>query len=702
MKKMILAMCATALVCGCTNKGEVDNPFLSDFSTPFGVPAFDEIKPEHYMPAFELGMEQQKAEIEAIVNNNEPATFENTIVALDQSGALLNKVSYVFFAQNSACTDSAMQAISRELSPKLSKHSDDINLNPALFAKVKEVYETADTAALTKEQKKLLQETYKGFVRSGANLDSLGQAKLRELNSEISLLQLTFSQNMLAETNAFQLFIEDEKDLAGLPQSLIDNAAEAAAAAAAAGQQGKWLFTLHNPSVMPFLQYAENRDLRQKMYEGYINRGNNNNENDNKEVVRKLVEARIEKAKLMGYHDYATLALETRMAKTTEAVCTLFDQVWPSVLKKANEELNDIKAEIRKEGKNFEPMGWDWSYYANKAKQAKYAMDENELRPYLKLENVRDGMFLLANKLYGVTFTQVDSIPLPHPEATAFECKDQDGTHLGLLYLDFFPRASKRGGAWCGRYRNQTYADGHRKAPIVTVVCNFSKPAAGQPSLLTADEASTMFHEFGHALHSLFADVHYYGVASVPRDFVELPSQVMEHWVFEPEMLALYAKHYETGEVMPTALVEKLEKSGKYGQGFATAEYWAAAWLDMEFHLLNELPEGFDVMAFEKQVMDEIKLPKQIAPRYRTTYFNHTMGGGYTAGYYSYFWSEVLDADAYEAFKETGDIFNKDVAAKFRECVLTPGCIEDADVMYHNFRGATPSIEPVLKNRGLK
>lgn len=699
MKKMILAMCATVLVCGCVNKGEVDNPFLSDFSTPFGVPAFDEIKPEHYMPAFELGMEQQKAEIEAIVNNNEPATFENTIVALDQSGALLNKVSYVFFAQNSACTDSVMQAISRELSPKLSKHSDDINLNPALFAKVKEVYETADTAALTKEQKKLLQETYKGFVRSGANLDSLGQAKLRELNSEISLLQLTFSQNMLAETNAFQLFIEDEKDLAGLPQSLIDNAAEAAAAA---GQKGKWLFTLHNPSVMPFLQYAENRDLRQKMYEGYINRGNNNNENDNKEVVRKLVEARIEKANLMGYHDYATLALETRMAKTTEAVCTLFDQVWPSVLKKANEELNDIKAEIRKEGKNFEPMGWDWSYYANKAKQAKYAMDENELRPYLKLENVRDGMFLLANKLYGVTFTQVDSIPLPHPEATAFECKDQDGTHLGLLYLDFFPRASKRGGAWCGRYRNQTYADGQRKAPIVTVVCNFSKPAAGQPSLLTADEASTMFHEFGHALHSLFADVHYYGVASVPRDFVELPSQVMEHWVFEPEMLALYAKHYETGEVMPTSLVEKLEKSGKYGQGFATAEYWAAAWLDMEFHLLNELPEGFDVMAFEKQIMDKIKMPKQIAPRYRTTYFNHTMGGGYTAGYYSYFWSEVLDADAYEAFKETGDIFNKDVAAKFRECVLTPGCIEDADVMYYNFRGATPSIEPVLKNRGLK
>jgi peptidyl-dipeptidase Dcp len=347
-------------------------------------------------------------------------------------------------------------------------------------------------------------------------------------------------------------------------------------------------------------------------------------------------------------------------------------------------------------------MGWDWSYYANKAKQAKYAMDENELRPYLKLENVRDGMFLLANKLYGVTFTQIHNIPVPHPEATAFECKDKDGTHLGLLYLDFFPRASKRGGAWCGRYRNQTYVDGERKAPIVTVVCNFSKPAAGQPSLLTADEASTMFHEFGHALHTLFADVHYYGVASVPRDFVELPSQIMEHWVFEPEMLNLYAKHYETGEVMPTSLVDKLEKSGKYGQGFATAEYWAAAWLDMEFHLLNELPENLDVMAFEKQVMDKIKLPQQIAPRYRTTYFNHTMGGGYTAGYYSYFWSEVLDADGFQAFKETGNIFNQEVAEKFRKCVLKPGCIDDADIMYLNFRGATPDIEPVLKNRGLK
>ena len=697
MKKIMLTAAAALALCSCSTQPE--NPLLAEFNTPFGVPPFEQIKPEHYMPAFELGMEQQRAEVDAIINNAEPATFENTIAALDQCGALLNKVSYVFFAQNSACTDSAMQAVSRELSPKLSKHSDDINLNPALFARVKAVYETTDTATLTKEQKKLLSETYKGFVRSGANLDSLGQAQLRELNSEIALLQLTFSQNMLAETNAFQLFIDNEADLAGLPQSLIDNAAEAATAV---GQEGKWLFTLHNPSVMPFLQYAENRELRQKMYEGYTNRGNNENENDNKEVVRKLVEARIKKAHLMGYQNYAAFALETRMAKNEEAVTSLFEQVWPSVLKKANEELKDIKAEIKKEGKNFEPMGWDWSYYANKAKQAKYAMDENELRPYLKLENVRDGMFLLANKLYGVTFTQIDSIPVPHPEATAFECKDKDGTHLGVLYLDFFPRASKRGGAWCGRYRNQTYADGVRKAPIVTVVCNFSKPAAGQPSLLTADEASTMFHEFGHALHSLFADVHYFGVASVPRDFVELPSQIMEHWVFEPEMLSLYAKHYETGEVMPTTLVQKLEKSGKYGQGFATAEYWAAAWLDMEFHLLNELPENLDVMAFEKQIMEKIKMPKQIAPRYRTTYFNHTMGGGYTAGYYSYFWSEVLDADGYQAFKETGNIFNQEVAAKFRECVLTPGCIDDADVMYHNFRGATPSIEPVLKNRGLK
>lgn len=700
MKKMFLAACAAAMMCGCSGGDTAaDNPFFAEWDTPFGVPPFEQIKPEHYKPAFTQGMEEQKAEIEAIVNNTEDATFENTIVALDQSGALLNKVSYVFFGQTNANTNDELQAINAEISPLLTQHGDDISMNPALFARVKAVYENKDNAGLDKEQMKLLEETYKDFVRGGANLDSVSQAKLRELNTEISSLQTTFGQNMLKETNAFRLVIDNEADLAGLPANLIAVAAETAKADS---MEGKWVFTLHNPSVMPFLQYADNRELREKIFNGYINRGNNGNENDNKEVCARLVKARLEKAKLMGYDEYASFVLETRMAKTPEAVYNLLNQVWTPAIAKAQEELADIKAEIKKDGKDFEPAGWDWRYYADRAKKAKYDFDENLIRPYLKLENVRDGMFLFANKLYGVTFTAIDSIPLPHPDAVAFECKDKDGSHLGVLYFDFFPRESKRGGAWCGQYRGQTYKDGKKVAPVVTIVCNFTKPSAGQPALLTADEAETMFHEFGHALHNLFRDVHYYGVSSVPRDFVELPSQVNEHWVFEPEMLKEYAKHYETGEIIPAELVDRLTQSGKYGQGFATAEYLAASLLDMDFHTMKEIPAGFNVMDFEQKTLAERGLPSQIPSRYRTTYFNHTMGGGYTAGYYSYLWSEVLDADAFEAYKETGNIFNTEVAAKFRTYVLTPGGIDDAMQMYVNFRGKEPNIDPLLKNRGLK
>ena len=645
------------------------------------------------------GMEEQKAEVEAIVNNADDATFENTIVALDQSGALLNKVSYVFFGQTNANTNDELQAVNAEISPLLTQHGDDISMNPALFARVKFVYENKDNAGLDKEQMKLLEETYKDFVRGGANLDSVSQARLRELNTEISSLQTTFGQNMLKETNAFKLIIDNEADLAGLPADLVAVAAETAKAN---GMDGKWVFTLHNPSVMPFLQYADNRELREKIFNGYINRGNNGNENDNKEVCARLVEARLEKAKLMGYEDYASFVLETRMAKTSDAVYNLLNQVWTPAIAKAQEELADIKAEIKKDGKDFEPAGWDWRYYADRAKKTKYDFDESLIRPYLKLENVREGMFLFANKLYGITFTAIDSIPLPHPDAVAFECKDKDGSHLGVLYFDFFPRESKRGGAWCGQYRGQTYKDGKKVAPVVTIVCNFTKPSAGQPALLTADEAETMFHEFGHALHNLFRDVHYYGVSSVPRDFVELPSQVNEHWVFEPEMLKEYAKHYETGEVIPAELVERLNQCGKYGQGFTTTEYLAASLLDMDFHTMKEIPADFDVMNFEQKTLAERGLLSQIPSRYRTTYFNHTMGGGYTAGYYSYLWSEVLDADAFDAFKETGNIFNTEVAAKFRTYVLTPGGIDDAMQMYVNFRGKEPNIEPLLKNRGLK
>lgn len=705
MKRVIMAAGLAVLLNACNssdkkaNADENANPFMTEYTTPFGVPPFEDIQLKHYKPAFLQGMEEEMKEIEAICANPETPTFENTIAAMDQSGKLLSKVRIVFSGQNSASTNDEMQALSREMSPLFSKHSDDIRLNPTLFARVKAVYDQKDALGLDKEQAKLLEETYKGFVRGGANLSEEDQAKLRELNSEIAMLQLSFGQNMLQETNDFKLIIDKEADLAGLPDNLIANAA---VAARSAGLEGKWMFTLQNPSVMPFLQYAENRALREKIFKGYINRGNNGNEADNKEVVKNLVAKRLEKAKLMGYTDYASFVLEERMAKNPENVYNLLDELWTPALAKAKDELADIKAEISKEGNSIDPEGWDWRYYFEKAKKAKFDLDENQVRPYLKLDNVREGAFYVANKLYGITFTPIQNIPLPHPDAEAYECKDKDGSHLGVLYMDFFPRASKRGGAWCGSYRPQAYENGKRVAPVVTIVCNFSQPAPGQPALLSADEANTLFHEFGHGLHGLFRDVHYQGIAGVPRDFVELPSQIMEHWVFEPEVLKVYAKHYQTGEVIPTELIDKLDKSGKYGQGFATTEYLAASLLDMDFHVLKQIPENFDVMKFENQVLNTRGLLKQIPSRYRTTYFNHTMGGGYTAGYYSYIWSEVLDSDGYDAFRETGDIYNQEVAEKFRKYVLTPGGIDDAMDMYVNFRGKQPGTEPLLKNRGLK
>ncbi len=698
MKKIIQAACTAALMCGSLG-ANAQNPLLSEWNTPYGAPPFEQIQPEHYMPAFVQGMAEQKAEIEAIVKSSDAPTFENTIVALDQCGGLLSKVSAVFFAQASANTSEALQKVSTEVMPLLTQHGDDISMNAALFARVKKVYDTKDKAKLNKEQAKLLEETYKDFVRGGANLSAEKQIKLREINGEIARLENAFGQNMLKETNAFRLVVENEADLAGLPANLIASAAETAKAV---GMPDKWVFTLHNPSVMPFLQYADNRNLREKIFNGYINRGNNGGANDNTEICAKLVKMRQEKARLMGYEDYASFVLETRMAKTSEGVYNLLEQVWTPALAKAQEELADIQAEIRKDGKDFEAAGWDWRYYADRAKKAKYNFDESLIRPYLKLENVRNGMFLLANKLYGISFSKIDTIPLPHPDAEAFECKDKDGTSLGVLYLDYFPRASKRGGAWCGQYRRQTYENGQKVAPLVTIVCNFTKPTEGQPALLTADETETLFHEFGHALHNLFRDVHYYGVAGVPRDFVELPSQVNEHWVFEPEMLKEYAMHYETGETIPAELVERLTESGKYGQGFATVEYLAASLLDMDFHTLKTLPADFNVVSFEQKTLAKRGLLGQIPPRYRTTYFNHSMGGGYTAGYYSYLWSEVLDADAFEAYTETGDIFNKEVAAKFRKHILTPGGIDDATDMYIHFRGKQPGIDALLKNRGLK
>ena len=675
------------------------NPFLTEYNTPYGVPPFDQLTLADYKEGFLKGMEQQKQEIDAIVKRRSMPDFENTIVALDRSGQLLTNVQLTFSNQSACDTNAEMQALSQELSPLLSAHTDDIYMNPLLFDRVKQVYDNRAKFQLDKEQSKLLEETYKAFTRRGANLSAADQEKLRKLNERISLLEITFEQNMLKETNAFKLVVDNEKDLSGLPASLIANAAETAKAQ---GMEGKWVFTLHNPSVMPFLQYADNRALRERIFKAYTNRGNNGNAQDNKAVIRDLVAARLEKAKLMGFRDYASMALDNRMAKTEENVYQLLDQLWAPALKVAKQELADIRQEIKLEGGKFEPQGWDWRYYFEKAKNRKFSIDENEVRPYLELNRVREGAFYVANRLYGIRFRQLSYLPLPHPEAQAFECIDGDGKPLGILYFDFFPRESKSGGAWCTTYRLQQYDEqGNKVVPVVSIVCNFTKPSAGEPALLSLDEASTLFHEFGHGLHCLFGDVHYTGVADVPLDFVELPSQIDEHWAFEPEVLKVYAKHYQTGEPLPMDLLEKLDKSGKYGQGFATVEYLAASLLDMDFHTLKEVPADFDPMAFEAKVLGKRGLLSQIPSRYRSTYFAHTMGGGYTAGYYSYIWAEVLDCDAFGAYVESGDIFNPELARKFRQEVLTPGGIDDAMDMYVRFRGKTPDIKWLLDKRGL-
>jgi len=707
MKVYILSLGIAALMIACNHQTDnkqqsmsKTNPFVAEYATPFGVPPFEDVSIEHYKPALLQGMDDNRREIDAITDNRDEPTFDNTILALDQAGELLRKVRTVFSAQNSANTTDEMQDLNREMSPLMSKHSDDIMLNKPLFERVKQLYEQRESLSLNKEQHKLLEETCKDFVRSGANLSDDKQAKLRELNSRISLLQLTFSQNMLKETNAFKLIIEDKADLAGLTDSQINVAAEEAKSA---GQEGKWIFTLHNPSIMPFLQFSARRELREKIFRGYLNRGNNNNgETDNKDVVKQLVALRLEKGQIMGYDDYAGMALENRMAGNEQNVYELLDKVWTPALAKAREEAADLQEMMKQDGIDGELQSWDWRYYNEKVMKAKYDIDENEVRPYFKLDNVINGLFYVVNRLYNLTFTEIADIPKPHPDARAYECKNADGSHRGIVYMDFFPRASKRGGAWCGTYRSQTYKDGQRIAPVVTIVCNFTKPAAGQPALLSPDEAGTMFHEFGHCLHNLFKDVHYYGVSSVPRDFVELPSQVMEHWVLEPEALQIFARHYKTNEVIPDKLIDKIILSSKYGQGFATAEYLQASFLDMDYHVLKEIPSDFDVVKFEEASMNSRGALSQIPPRYRTTYFNHTMGGGYTAGYYSYIWAEVLEADAFEAYKETGDIFDRTTAARFRDFILTPGSIDDAMDMYRNFRGKDPSIDPLLKNRGLK
>ena len=692
-KKCIFILATTCMMYSCTTQTET-NPFLSEFQTEHGVPPFDKIKLEHYEPAFLKGIEEQNATIDAIVNNSETPTFENVIVALDNSAPILDRVSAIFYNMTDAEKTPGLNELSIKIAPTLSEHSDNISLNQELFKKVNAVYQQKESLKLTTEQERLLEETYKDFVRSGANLSSEKQARLREINKQLSTLGLTFSDNILNENNAFKLYIDKEKDLAGLPEWFRQSAAEEAKAD---GQEGKWLFTLGNASRLPFLQYSENRPLREQIYKAYINRGNNNDKNDNKKIITDIVSLRLEKAQLLGFDCYSNFVLDNTMAKNSTTVMNFLNNLWSYSLPKAKAEAADLQKIMDKEGKGEKLEAWDWWYYTEKLRKEKYNLEEDEIKPYFKLENVREGAFAVANKLYGITLTKLEGIPVYHPDVEVFEVKDADGSHMGIFYVDYFPRPGKSGGAWMSNYREQ---QGDIR-PLVCNVCSFTKPVGDTPSLLTIDEVETLFHEFGHALHGLLTKCNYKGISgtNVVRDFVELPSQINEHWATEPEVLKMYAKHYQTGETIPDSLIEKILNQKTFNQGFMTTELLAAAILDMNLHNLTDT-KNLDVLAYEKEAMNQLNLIPEIAPRYRTTYFNHIIGG-YAAGYYSYLWANVLDNDAFEAFKEHG-IFDKKTADLFRYNVLEKGNSEDPMTLYKNFRGAEPQLEPMLKNRGMK
>lgn len=675
-----------------------ENPFFGAWTTPFGVPPFEEIKHAHFLPAMVRGMAEHDAEVQDIVANPDPPTFANTIEALERSGEMLGRVRQVFYGLLSARTDDELNQIAEEVSPMLSRHYDNILLNQALFGRVKAVYEKRDGLSLSVEARTLLEETWQDFIRGGANLDAREQDELRAINEKLSVLTLQFGQNILKEDNGFQLVLEQEEDLAGLPERVVSGGARAAQEA---GLSGKWLFTLHKPSLFPFMTYSTRRDLREKLYRGYIERGANGNALDNRKLLVDIIALRSRKATLFGFKNYAEFALSRRVAGTPENVSKLLTKLWQPALARAKSELAEMQALADREGATFKLASWDWWFYAEKVRKARYDLDDQELRPYFELGRVQQGAFDVAHKLYGIRFVLRRDVPTYHEDVKVFEVLDADGTHLGLFYTDFFPRASKRGGAWCGTYRDSHRRNGKKVYPVVNNVGNFSMPTAGKPALLSFEEVTTLFHEFGHALHVLFNDTRYVRTADAVRvDFVELPSQIMENWASEPEVLKMYARHYETGAPIPDELIGKMQRSATFNQGFGTVEYLAASILDMAWHTAD-IEGDVDVMAFEEEVLGQIGLIPEIVSRYRSPYFRHIFSGAYyAAGYYSYIWAAVLDADAFEAFKENG-LFDRKTASAFREHVLSRGGSEDQMLLYKRFRGADPKIEPLLKRRGL-
>ena len=711
MKRLILITVLLFIV-SCQQKSKMDpniNPFFQEWNTPYEVPPFLDIKDEHYMPAYEQGMKENLEEIDVIVNNPEAPTFANTIEELERTGKLLSNVGRVFSNLASSNTNPKLQELQRELSPMLSAHYDKISLNEGLFNRVDAIWQNRENLDLTKEQTKLLNDTRKGFVRSGALLSEDQKERISEINSKISGLTTSFGQNLLAETNGFELILE-ASDLEGLSDGVIAAAADAASQKMDAAESDeekdkyndKYVFTPHRSSMYPFLTESTRRDLREKLYNSYVMRGDNNNDKDNKEIAAQIAKLRAERAQIMGYKTHAHFILDDNMLKTPEEVYDLLYKLWKPAVKRAKVEVADMQAVADSEGHDFKVAAWDWWHYSEKVRKEKYDLDESAIKPYLSLDNVLQGVFNTTNKLWGLNFTEIFDIDLYHPDARIWEVTDKDGSHLGIFIGDYFTRSNKRGGAWMSSFKGQSNLDG-RERPIVVNVCNFPAPVGVDPALLSFDNVVTLFHEFGHAMHGTLTDVKYGSMAgtSGPRDFIELPSQLLEHWASEPQVLKSFATHYETGEPIPDELIEKLLNASKFNQGFINTEYLAASLLDMDWHTISADDELKDANKFESESMKKVGLIGEIAPRYRTTYFAHIFSGGYSSGYYSYVHAAVLDSDAFEAFKEAGDVFDPELSSKLRSSIYSMGSTEEAMDLFVEFRGRKPIIEPLLKVRGL-
>ena len=702
-KQPKMALCALAMVGATLNMTSCmdnnKNPFYSEYDTPHQTVPFNKIKMEHYEPAIMEGIKQHAAEVEAIINNPEEPTFENTIVALEYAGELLDRVLTVFFTLNSAETSDEMDELAQKLSPVLTEHSNNISLNEKLFARIKAVYENTDMSTLTAEEQRLLQKSYEGFARSGANLNEEDKAKYRELSTELGQATLAFGQNTLKATNSYALNVTDSTRLKGLPESALEAAAQTAKEK---GQEG-WTFTLHAPSYSPVMMYCEDRDLRRELYMAYNTQCVQNNEYNNEELVKKIVNLRLAIAQLLGYESHADYVLENRMAENAANVNDLLDQLLVAYLPAAKEEVKAVQEmAARTEGKDFELKSWDWSFYSEKLRVEKYSFNNEMVRPYFKLENVTNGVFGLATRLYGITFVENKDIPVYHPDVKAYDVLDKDGSYLAVLYTDFFPRAGKRSGAWMTGFKEQYKKDGEDSRPHVSITMNFTKPTESKPALLTQDEVETFLHEFGHALHGIFAATTFpsMGGTNVYRDFVELPSQLMENFLPKKEFLATFAYHYETGELIPDELIERIVRAQNYNVAYGCIRQLSLGMLDMAWHSRTTPFEG-DVLAYEQEAWKATQLLPVVQGSNMTTHFGHIMSGGYSAGYYSYKWSEMLDADAFALFEENG-IFSEEVAASFRENVLAKGGSEHPKELYRRFRGQDATIDALMKRDGIK